>query len=274
MRPARSRSPGVTLDALAAAVRRGAAAPVDVVPRLDDVPARGRAHRARRATSSITLGAGSIGSGRRSAARLLTRGRALPAPPTERRMSRRRGSAGQAVPTRAREAGAPASPSRPRAAVGRRWRCCARRAGLYRGVASVAPTPACCDRPHRGRGQRAAVERRGARGARRAARREHRVDRPRRVARRLLASPWVRDAALRRSLPSTVEVVVAEREPIGIGRIGGELYLVDERGGRHRRVRAAVRRSRPADRRRPGRAEASDGRRCSTTRRARSWRRA
>lgn len=48
--------------------------------------------------------------------------------------------------------------------------------------------------------------------------------------RRLLASPWVRDAALRRSLPSTVEVVVWERQPIGIGRIHDDMYLVDERG--------------------------------------------
>jgi cell division protein FtsQ len=48
--------------------------------------------------------------------------------------------------------------------------------------------------------------------------------------RRLLASPWVRDAALRRSLPSTVEVVVSERQPIGIGRIHSDMYLVDERG--------------------------------------------
>jgi cell division protein FtsQ len=48
--------------------------------------------------------------------------------------------------------------------------------------------------------------------------------------RRLLASPWVRDAALRRSLPSTVEVVVSERQPMGIGRINGDMYLVDERG--------------------------------------------
>jgi cell division protein FtsQ len=49
--------------------------------------------------------------------------------------------------------------------------------------------------------------------------------------RRLLASPWVQDAALRRSLPSTVEVVVSERQPIGIARInGGDMYLVDERG--------------------------------------------
>jgi cell division protein FtsQ len=48
--------------------------------------------------------------------------------------------------------------------------------------------------------------------------------------RRLMASPWVRDAALRRSLPSTIDVVVSERQPIGIGRINGDMYLVDERG--------------------------------------------
>ena len=47
---------------------------------------------------------------------------------------------------------------------------------------------------------------------------------------RLMASPWVRDAALRRSLPSTVDVAVSERTPAGIGRVGGEMYLVDERG--------------------------------------------
>lgn len=48
--------------------------------------------------------------------------------------------------------------------------------------------------------------------------------------RRLLASPWVRDAALRRALPSTVEVHVSERQPVGIARLGGDLYLVDEGG--------------------------------------------
>jgi cell division protein FtsQ len=48
--------------------------------------------------------------------------------------------------------------------------------------------------------------------------------------RRLMASPWVREAAFRRSLPSTVEVTVTERTPIAIGRITGEMYLVDERG--------------------------------------------
>jgi cell division protein FtsQ len=47
---------------------------------------------------------------------------------------------------------------------------------------------------------------------------------------RLLKSPWVRDAAMRRALPSTVEVVVAERLPIAVGRIHGELYLIDEGG--------------------------------------------
>ena len=48
--------------------------------------------------------------------------------------------------------------------------------------------------------------------------------------RRLLASPWVRDAALRRSLPSTVEVAILERRPIGVARLNGDMFLVDERG--------------------------------------------
>jgi cell division septal protein FtsQ len=48
--------------------------------------------------------------------------------------------------------------------------------------------------------------------------------------RRLLASPWVREVALRRALPSTVEVVMSERVPIGIGRVRHELFLVDEQG--------------------------------------------
>jgi len=46
----------------------------------------------------------------------------------------------------------------------------------------------------------------------------------------LLESPWVREVSLRRSLPSTVDVVVRERTPIAIGRVGGRLFLVDERG--------------------------------------------
>ncbi len=48
--------------------------------------------------------------------------------------------------------------------------------------------------------------------------------------RRLLASPWVKDAAIRRSLPSTIEIALLERTPIGVARLHGELYLVDDRG--------------------------------------------
>lgn len=47
---------------------------------------------------------------------------------------------------------------------------------------------------------------------------------------RLLASPWVADATLRRSFPSTIEIVVHERFPMAIGRIGTRLYLVDQHG--------------------------------------------
>lgn len=47
---------------------------------------------------------------------------------------------------------------------------------------------------------------------------------------RLIASPWVREASFRRSLPSTIEVSVSEREPIGIGRVDDRLFLIDERG--------------------------------------------
>lgn len=47
---------------------------------------------------------------------------------------------------------------------------------------------------------------------------------------KLLVSPWVADAAIRRVFPGTVSVVIEEREPLGIGRIGGSLYLIDQRG--------------------------------------------
>lgn len=47
---------------------------------------------------------------------------------------------------------------------------------------------------------------------------------------RLIASPWIREASFRRSLPSTIEVSVSEREPIGIGRVDDRLFLIDERG--------------------------------------------
>jgi cell division protein FtsQ len=47
---------------------------------------------------------------------------------------------------------------------------------------------------------------------------------------RLLASPWVEDATLRRVLPATVEVRIRERRPMAIGRVGSALYLVDAHG--------------------------------------------
>jgi cell division septal protein FtsQ len=47
---------------------------------------------------------------------------------------------------------------------------------------------------------------------------------------KLLASPWVADAAMRRVFPATVAVAVVEREPLGIGRVGGGLFLIDRRG--------------------------------------------
>jgi cell division protein FtsQ len=48
--------------------------------------------------------------------------------------------------------------------------------------------------------------------------------------RRLLESPWVADVALRRVLPSTVEVFVSERRPMGLCRLGSTLYLIDPHG--------------------------------------------
>ena len=47
---------------------------------------------------------------------------------------------------------------------------------------------------------------------------------------RLLASPWVEDAAIRRVLPGSVDVVITERRPMGVARIGDDLYLVDDDG--------------------------------------------
>jgi cell division protein FtsQ len=47
---------------------------------------------------------------------------------------------------------------------------------------------------------------------------------------RLLASPWVEDAALRRTLPGRIEIEIRERRPMGIGRLNGVLYLIDATG--------------------------------------------
>jgi cell division protein FtsQ len=48
--------------------------------------------------------------------------------------------------------------------------------------------------------------------------------------RRLMESPWVADVALRRVLPSTIEIFVSERRPMGLCRLGNALYLIDPHG--------------------------------------------
>ena len=47
---------------------------------------------------------------------------------------------------------------------------------------------------------------------------------------KLLSSPWVESATIRRVLPATVEITVKERRPMGVGRIGTAMYLIDSRG--------------------------------------------
>ena len=47
---------------------------------------------------------------------------------------------------------------------------------------------------------------------------------------RLIESPWVADATLRRVLPASVEIVIRERAPIGLCRLVDRLYLVDGSG--------------------------------------------
>ncbi len=47
---------------------------------------------------------------------------------------------------------------------------------------------------------------------------------------RLLDSPWVADATMRRVLPSTIDLRVIERAPIAVGRLGDQLFLVDPSG--------------------------------------------
>lgn len=47
---------------------------------------------------------------------------------------------------------------------------------------------------------------------------------------KLLSSPWVENATIRRVLPSSVEIAIQERRPMGIGRIGTAMYLIDAKG--------------------------------------------
>lgn len=47
---------------------------------------------------------------------------------------------------------------------------------------------------------------------------------------RLLASPWIADATLRRRMPATIEIEIRERKPLGLARVGHDLQLVDGTG--------------------------------------------
>ncbi len=47
---------------------------------------------------------------------------------------------------------------------------------------------------------------------------------------RLMQSPWVADASLRRVLPETIEIAISERKPMGLARIDGRLFLIDATG--------------------------------------------
>lgn len=47
---------------------------------------------------------------------------------------------------------------------------------------------------------------------------------------RLLASPWVESATVRRMLPARIDVSITERRPIAIARLGRALFLVDAHG--------------------------------------------
>lgn len=46
----------------------------------------------------------------------------------------------------------------------------------------------------------------------------------------VMTSRWVEYAAIRRVLPSTIEIFIRERQPLAIGRLHDELYLVDAGG--------------------------------------------
>jgi len=47
---------------------------------------------------------------------------------------------------------------------------------------------------------------------------------------RVLDNPWVSAAKLRRVFPSTVDISIIERTPLALGRLNGQLYLVDATG--------------------------------------------
>lgn len=47
---------------------------------------------------------------------------------------------------------------------------------------------------------------------------------------RVVDNQWVRTATLRRVFPSTIDIAITERTPVALGRLNGQLYLVDALG--------------------------------------------
>jgi cell division protein FtsQ len=47
---------------------------------------------------------------------------------------------------------------------------------------------------------------------------------------KLLDSPWVAEAEIRRVLPGSIAVAVAERHAVAVARLGADLYLIDQTG--------------------------------------------
>lgn len=47
---------------------------------------------------------------------------------------------------------------------------------------------------------------------------------------KLLRAPWVAGVEIRRVLPGTLAVSIDERRPMGVGRLGDALYLIDDTG--------------------------------------------
>ena len=211
--------PGVTIDALAAAINTSRATPVRVV----EHARRGRAGAGRAGAPGdlvITLGAGSIGG---VASRVVARARA---PAAARRAC---ADAAVAAPADKRFRRAHVKPARKRkvsawhdAGASRRLAAVLGVAlyGGWRGTALSSGAPAL------------QVSRVTVRGNERLSTGEVLaiVDglRGRNILtveldewqQRLLASPWVEDATLRRMLPSRIDVAIRERRPIGIARLG------------------------------------------------------
>jgi cell division protein FtsQ len=48
---------------------------------------------------------------------------------------------------------------------------------------------------------------------------------------KVLESPWIETANVRRVFPGSIDVQVVERRPMAVGRIGNALYLIDQTGG-------------------------------------------